>query len=134
MVKLVDAAQQQRLDQPRQRRHAKRRQRQSEPEARAVAGGLVGEIGAQHIKGAMREIDEAQQPEDDAEADREQEIDHAEPEAVEDLEQIDQEPRSARQPILQPAASGDRNDLPRLTMSAKSLASRIALLALPFSR
>ena len=77
----------------------------------------------------MGEVHELQQAENDTEADREQKIQHPQTDAVQYLEEVDHElllkpdewtlrgKAGYQAGILQPASSGDRNDLPEPTIS-----------------
>jgi len=81
----VHAAQQQLLGQPAQRAHEERHQQQRQPEVQAPLKGLEAEVGAQQVEGPVREVHEAQQAEHDGQADRQQEIQHADADSVDGL-------------------------------------------------
>ncbi len=81
----VHVAQHQLFGEPAQGAHHQRHHRQREPEAQAPARHLVAEIRAQQVERAVREVHEAQQAEHDGQADRQQEIQHADADPVDDL-------------------------------------------------
>jgi hypothetical protein len=85
---LVDPPEQHGLGQAREQPDGERRERHGGPEARAALDHLVGQIGAEQVERPVREVHELQQPEDDAQADRQQEVEHPQADAVQDLEQV----------------------------------------------
>jgi hypothetical protein len=117
----VHAAQQQLLGQPAERAHEQRHQHQRGPEVEAPLHGLEAQVGAQQIESAVREVHEAQQAEHDGQANGQQEIQHADADSVDGLEQVDGHGRRRcplrPQASLQPVLSTGRNDLPELTTS-----------------
>jgi hypothetical protein len=76
------------LHHPAERAHGQRRE-SSDHQKLSPSGHLVAEVGAQQVEGAVREIHEAQQAEDDRQAHGQQEVQHADADAVDDLQQID---------------------------------------------
>jgi hypothetical protein len=49
---------------------------------------LITEVRAEQVERPMREVDEAQQAEDDRQAHRQQEVQHSHSDAVDDLQEI----------------------------------------------
>ena len=74
--RVIDAAQQHHLDQHADQRHGKRGDDDAAPEAERARKPLrqrEGDVGAEHVEGAMREIHDPRHAEDDRQARRHQE-------------------------------------------------------------
>ncbi|MCY1437551.1 hypothetical protein D9M71_537170 [compost metagenome] len=88
MRQVVDAFDQQALDRPGQRGHHQWRNQQREPEVAGDGHGGVAQVGAQQEKRAVGEVDEVEQAENDRQAHGDEEVDHPQAQAVEQLEQV----------------------------------------------
>ena len=88
MRQVVDALDQQALDRPGQRRHHQRCDQQGQPEVAGNGHGGVAQVGAQQEERAVGEVDEVEQAENDRQAHGDEEVDHSQAQAVEQLEQV----------------------------------------------
>ena len=83
-VLAVEPLQEQPLDRHADQRHADRRQHHRAAESGALLD-LVGEVGADRVEGAVREVDHAAQAEDHRQPEREDDVVRADQQAVDDL-------------------------------------------------
>ncbi|MNM93768.1 hypothetical protein D3C81_1061510 [compost metagenome] len=88
MRQVVDALDQQALHRPGQRCHCQWRDQQCEPEVAGDRHGGVAQVGAEQKERTVGEVDEVEQAENDRQADGDEEVDHPQPQAVEQLEQV----------------------------------------------
>jgi hypothetical protein len=77
------------FDDPCERADDERHDRERGPEIRRPLQRLIAQVRAEQIERTVREIHEAQQAEHDRQAHRQQEVQHAHADAVDDLQQID---------------------------------------------
>ena len=107
MVAVIEVAEDRELeDEPEQQRGAER-EHQREQEIAGEAVEHHGEIGAEHVLHAMRQIDEVHHAEHQRQPRGDQEQQHAELQAVERLDDEEGEGHSASRFILAPR-SGER--------------------------
>ena len=85
---VIDAFDQQALDRPGQGGHHQRGDQQRQPEAAGDGHGGVAQVGAKQKERTMGEVDEVEQAENDRQAYGDEEVDHPQAQAVEQLEQV----------------------------------------------
>ena len=81
----IHVAQEQLLRGPTNRANHQRHYHQSQPEAHAPSRHLVAKIRSYQIEGPMREVHESQQTKNNGQAHRQQEIQHADADPIDDL-------------------------------------------------
>ncbi len=106
MVLVVEMSEDERLEQQSEGERGGQGEQQAEPEIPGPGGEREGEIGADHVLHAVRQVDEVHHPEHEREPRRDQEQDDPELQAV---ERLDQDERGVhRSPFMLPASARRR--------------------------
>ena len=87
MVAIIEVAEDQKLEQQAEAERGEQRQHQSGEKIADQAVERHGEVGAEHVLNAVRQIDEIHHAEHQREAGRDQEQQNAELQSVQDLDQ-----------------------------------------------